>query len=130
MAWRRRGSPANTGVATRGTGHVSGYRQTLARVHPVIRVPGLAHLLLLGPALALAQLGVPQLQGEHCGGQHRRYQQQQQHPSHLVVLDEALAPGANVCAPALTRPVVEYLKKLSQLIFLQKNLSNDEGLVA
>ena len=66
MAWRLRGSPANTGVATRGTGHVSGYRQTLARVHPVIRVPGLAHLLLLGPAPALAQLGVPQLQGEHC----------------------------------------------------------------
>ena len=103
------------------------YRQTLARVHPVIRVPGLAHLLLLGPAPALAQLRVPQLRGEHCEGQYRRYQH---YPSHLVVLDEALAPGANVGAPALTRPVVEYLKKLSQLIFLQKNLSNDEGLVA
>ena len=127
MAWLLRGSPANTGVATRGTGHVSGYRQTLARVHPVIRVPGLAHLLLLGPAPALAQLRVPQLRGEHCEGQYRRCQH---YPSHLVVLDEALAPGANVCAPALTRPVVEYLKKLSQLIFLQKNLSNDEGLVA
>ena len=105
-----------------------GYRQTLARVHPVIRVPSLAHLLLLGPAPALAQVRVPQLQGE----QYRRYQQ---YPSHLIVLDKALAPGANVCAPALTRSVVEYLKNiivlmLSQLIFLQKNPRNDECLVA
>ena len=66
------------------------------------------------------------------GGTYRRCQQ---YPSYLVVLDEALAPGANVCAPALTRSVVEYLKNivvlmLSQLIFLQKNPRNDEGLVA
>ena len=117
MAWLLRGIPANTGVATRGTGHVSGYRQTLARVHPVIRVPGLAHLLLLGPAPALAQLRVPQLRGEHCGGLYT-YRRYQHYPSHLVVLDEALAPGTNVCASALTRPVVEYLG----------NSSNDEGL--
>ena len=98
-----------------------GYRQTLARVHPIIRVPSLAHLLLLGPAPALAQVRVPQLQGKHCGITEIRYQQ---YPSHLVVLDEALAPGANVCAPALTRSVVEYLKKLSLVTI---NISSKES---